>query len=272
MKHIYLILFFAACFFGVNAQDMPICIPDSTLSDSVVVIPLPYDSINRPDGGIQDTAFLNQPYSTVVSVRIPSRIEGQIFTINSVELDTEGAITPLPEGLAYTCDPPDCKFPADSSGCIVISGTPTNPMDTLTPFDLSIRFTIRSLIGIPVTFPDDGTGILPESAAGNYFLFVKGSAGPVSSTKSYFQDNLTLSVQPNPVWDQATINIQSKVTETVDFRVFDFTGKMVDNRRVDLITGGNTVLFDAGNLPNGMYLYSFSNAKGAISERMIIQR
>ena len=268
MKYFYLIILLF-CVGFIYAQDEVTCIPDSILLETeAVAIPLPYDSINRPDGGIQDTAYLNQYFETTISVNIPSSISG--IPINTVTLDPEEAIENLPEGLDYVCNPPSCEFPTAQVNCLKIFGTPTNPEDTLEPHDLVITFTIR-ILGIPTNIKFPGGDQLPEDATGNYFLFVRGG-DMVSSVNGYFDDKLDIRVRPNPLRDQGVVQINASISEQLTFSLYDLTGKVIHAQPINLQNGLNEIQLDGSFLPNGMYVYTLANENGVISDKLIVNR
>ena len=102
------------------------CDPDTLYRDSIAgVYPRPLSDVN-PNGGIDTFACIGQPFEFVFTVIIPDTFSfnGLLLTLLSAEIATSGAVTGLPAGMGYACNPPDCIFPADSIGCIVLQGIP----------------------------------------------------------------------------------------------------------------------------------------------------
>jgi len=68
-------------------------------------------------------AWEGQPYSEVVTAVVPidTLIPPFLFNFDSVHVI---GITGLPSGIGYSCEPPNCTFPGNSLGCVLISGTP----------------------------------------------------------------------------------------------------------------------------------------------------
>ena len=258
---------------AVQAQDQMVCMPDTTmLSDTVIISPLPFDSITRPTGGITDTACLNTPYETIISLVVPSTV-GTI-PINSISVATEDAVNGLPEGLSYECNPPTCEFPADEFGCIRVFGTPTNEAN-IGKNVLQLDFTIRSVIAVPLSFPDN-TGLLPESAAGEYSIYVDTedgqSCGVPLSTKNSLSNVLSMKNRPNPFSDLTTIDVQAQISGDFQFSVFNMVGQMVHQQKVQLVTGQNSILFSGAHLATGMYTFAISNNQGVLTDKMLISR
>ncbi len=260
--------------FCVKLSAQEACIPDTTLADTVIIAPEPFHPDLRPMGGIQDTACLNTYFETTLQVRIPDTV-GTI-AINGVSLAPEGAIMNLPDGLEYVCNPPNCTFLADSVGCLTVRGTPTNSMQ-LGANDLELRFLFDTdLIDLEVTYPDR-TGLLPETANGNYFLFVKEEGSEncfmgVTSTTDFVRQNLSIRNAPNPFSGRTNIEINSFISDDFDFKIYDLMGKELYRERVQITQGDNRLPFDGSFLPEGAYLYSLSNEKGIISSKMMINR
>ena len=105
------------------------CLPDSMYIDSSgFVFPLPYDSLNNPMGGIDKEACINQEFEFTWTLKVPDTV---LFPgipipipVDYFRIDTIGAISNLPSGLTYKCNPPNCLFDAGSLGCVIIQGTP----------------------------------------------------------------------------------------------------------------------------------------------------
>lgn len=255
---------------SVQAQTVQDCMPDTTLSDTAVgVFPLPYSLDRNPTGGIKDTACVNTPYRYVFTIAVAETFNTGTFgtvTLNSVELNPEGAITNLPKGLDYACNPPNCIFPKNTQGCVVVYGTPT---DTVGRYDLQIKGLIRSFIDFDLSFPS--TLIYP----GNYYLFVR-PQGSASCRTVGTDDIADLEInalnRPNPFSGLTQLVINSKLSGKFYFTVNDIIGKQVYRENINLWEGENTVDFDGARLPAGVYVYTISNGDKAFTGKMSIYR
>lgn len=245
------------------------CSPVTNLPDSVVVYPLPYSDTN-PQGGITDTACVGSYYEFVFTLKTPATFQTPFgpIPINSIDMATEGAITNLPPSFDYVCNPPNCSFKKDSIGCLVIFGTAAS--DTgVGVYDLGLSATIRSVIDVPFTFPD------PNLYPGNYYLHVKpaGSANCFTvDTKNPVADAMKMSISPNPMWDQAVLQIQSALDGAFEFAVYDMLGKRVMHNQLNLTVGENHLPFDGSRLSDGIYIYTVGNNSGVISDKLVISR
>lgn len=269
MKKIVLLFsLFCGLALQINAQDVA-CVPDPTFADSAqVVAPLPLDPSTMMGGIEAFPACVGEPYELVFSFRIGDSAVFNGFPVDLVqaELATTGAVTGLPDGLNYFCNPPDCIFPDTLLGCIVVKGTPTNA-DQIGTSQLVIAAKVTASI-----FPEPIEETIPGNIFTGEYNLVLNEAGAcqTSSTTDYLAKNLTLANTPNPVIDNTLIELSSEVSGDFQFRVFDLAGQLMHNQKVTINNGYNAFNYDASNLGEGMYIYNISNQLGAVSKKMII--
>lgn len=271
MKKLILSFLMLCCLGSVlMAQQTATCKPDASLPDTAVgVIPLPYSAAN-PKGGISDTACLNTAYDFTFTLAIPKSItlSGLTLSINSVSIATSGAVKNLPSGLSYTCNPPNCVFKSGEKGCILITGTPNNPIN-LGQNDLKIDGLVNSFLPVPVTFPSD------QFAAGNYYLYVRpqgSKACLTSSTQELAATKLRMGNVPNPFTGATQIEVEAEIRGQFDFRVFDLMGRSLYRRPVQISQGINRIPFEANNLAPGLYVFTLTDGLNTISRKMVIGR
>lgn len=268
MKKIVLLLLGFASWTAVFAQETT-CSPDPNVPDTVVVSPLPY-SPETPELGITDTACVGDYYRFTFTFNIPSTYVtdfGEV-PITSVGIPVEGGVQNMPAGFDYVCNPPNCSFPADTEGCVVIFGAPQAGQEGV--YDLKVQATIVTpFLPIVVTMPDD---IQPGA---NYFLHVKPEGFEnclVVGTRESFASRFSISNQPNPTSGWTQIGVESELSGDFDFLVSDVFGKVLHRERVRLHAGENRIEFDGSNLPNGIYLYSISDGHEMVSRKLAISR
>jgi len=269
MKYCY--FFFFALFFQVSlSAQSPVCLPDSTVRDSIGVFPLPFDSMQSPMGGIREIACLGKPYEFIFTIVIGDtlRVNGIPFVLDSLLLSTENALLGLPKGLDYACNPPNCVFKDGAIGCLIISGTP-DASNAPGDYELQISGTIVSgFFRLDRTFPD------PLIAPGSYSIEVADANSDACTTSSILQinpSNANLSVTPNPVTGTGLLKIEVPNTDLYQYRIFNMIGKEVVNIPVRLQSGYNELYVDLSFLPNGMYLHSINNKEFQLSKKLTIQ-
>lgn len=274
MKQILTLALILFASMTINAQ----CMPDQTYADSTgFVFPPPF-SDDRPDGGIPDTACINQYYEFVLTLKIPETLvfNGIQANLEYLEVETTGAVSNLPAGMSYACNPPTCKFtPADEMACIIVSGTATDPAD-IGVHELSIAAQVKvDILAIPVSanFPDN-TGLI-AGADGTYALTVKeeGTCAPLAtSTNDLTNQDVLVRNAPNPFSSTTTIEVQSTVSDDFEFSVYDLLGNRIHFDNIRINEGENRFDFDGSQLDNGMYLYTISKGTATFTSKMVIQK
>ena len=251
------------CAVSIFAQ-APMCKRDSVILNAGLdstLWPLPYKP-TAPYYNYND-ACINHPYNQSVTIHVPAQFSGQQIT--NVTVATSGAISDLPAGITYACDPPNCVFNANTLGCIVLYGTPTTANMAPDTFDLGIKATLNIGFPLQITFP--GT-IAPDS---HVFIALKSEECLVGNYDLGNQFTLLKNV-PNPFSSQTVITAESLVAGDFQFEVFDLLGQRVHLQQLRLEVGRNEFTFDAGNLTNGAYFYTLSNREGKAVRRMVIAR
>jgi hypothetical protein len=254
----------------LNAQDA-VCQPDSAfLASDDIVSPAPYDSTNMTGGLDAFPACIGEPYELVFSFRLgdSASLNGLGIDLIRAEIATTGAVAGLPEGLNYFCDPPDCVFPDTTAGCIILKGTPTaNNTAGVYPLVISAKV-VAGLLG------ELSADIPGPFVPGTYNLVLNntGECSTTTSVNDYLSQNLTLSNTPNPALDQTLIEVTSLISGDFQFQVFDLAGKGLHNEKIRLNSGYNTFRYDVSKLEAGMYIYTLSDGKAAISQKLIVSK
>ncbi len=256
MKQLYCFLSLFIYFAQTYGQA---CLPDSTIRDSAVgVYPKPVSPTN-PNGGITTPACINKPFSFNLTVKISDTVSvpGVPFPVNlnSAKIATSGAIMGLPEGISYACNPPDCSFPKNSIGCLILQGTPTsaNAPGIYKPV---ITITLSTLFGnIELEYPG-------EFFPGEYLLTLLDENCAVS-TENYGRETDTWYPTLTRGW------VYTKSTEVRELSVCDAMGR-VWMSRVNT-TGG---LFEFTSvMPDGLYLLRWKDQSGLQhSQKLILDR
>ncbi len=268
------ILFLIIAIVSINnyliGQDEVVCLPDTSIIDSTgAIFPRPFipdDSLNI---GIQKVACLNTPFEFLFTVVIPTsaEINGLSLALNGARMDTMGAILNLPEGLIYSCNPSDCEFESGQPGCIIITGIPSENIDTGT-YDLVINFDLLTPIGsLGETFPSD-------RFPGNYFLEVlpEGSEACEETLSQGFTNHSLLELYnaPNPFTDATTLFANLTDAEEMTVTINDLTGKLLSQYPIKLNSGLNEIPFPNLDLAPGIYTYSLSNRHIKLTRKMMV--
>lgn len=272
-RFLILTFFLLAMAGGIFAQNIT-CTPDSTFADSTAgVYPKPYSDMN-PMGGITDTVCLGTEFEYTFTLVIPDSFETNTalgtVPVNSFSASTESAVMNLPAGFDYACNPPNCVFSSDQGiGCIILYGQ-TDDSEAVGQYDLMISGLLNSILSLQITFPDSNL-----FEAGNYFLNVAANGtGPCTflSTSEPFANQFSLGNRPNPFTDLTEITVQSKVNGEFELRIYNYQGQLEHRERIQLLQGLNTIPYDGGQLPNGMYLLTITDGFQGVSNKMVVHR
>ena len=244
------------------------CIPDASFQDSLPgVYPLPYDEATNPMGGITDSACLNKDYQFVFTAVVGDSLNfgGFIYILDSLKINN---VTGMPDGFDYACNNANCTFYQNEIGCAAIFGKATDPAD-IGQHELVISATIYTG-GLPIqlSFPN------PLLAPGHFYLYVLEENSPncviFNSAFEVASEFESIRNLPNPFAGTTTIEIQSRESGEYQMQVTDLFGRVVHTRNLQIQEGLNQVEFDGSHLPDGLYLYTFSNGRSQVSQKMLI--
>lgn len=207
-----------------------------------------------PSSGL-DTGTVGMPYSEVVSLKIPA--DGSDFgqplaTILHVDILSVDSLAP---GLTYSCSASGCSFPGNSTGCILVHGTPTSAWDH--------KMTVHAKAYVRILFVNTSQ---PQTLSGFYSVILNPS-GIVSSPFTQFELEQN---NPNPFDEATAIRFSSAEHTQLDFKVFDMMGALVYERKVEVQQGENLINLEAGSFAPGLYVYSLGNEQHTAFKRMVI--
>lgn len=239
MKKIYLLLAFLVGTSYAKAQ----CAPDTSYST-------PGFYTNDGDSVLED-AQLNAAYSENVSLYVPSTYEIGGFNVNVDSVKIEG-ITGLPDGIGSGCNPPSCLWGGGDTGCVLISGSPTNSAQLgSNPLTIAMRYY--------------GLGL---SKGENVTIF---SIEVIDTTQTNTavalrNPDLGLDIYPNPA--NKTLNLASNLAEITKIKISDITGKIVNSL---VLRPNEKNQLSTETLPSGFYFVQFNSQGENRTERLIIR-
>ncbi|HEX5625957.1 MAG TPA: T9SS type A sorting domain-containing protein [Saprospiraceae bacterium] len=260
MIHFYSTLLLCLIYFGGYSQN---CLPDSTLVDSSAgVYPKPVTPEN-PNGGIKKKACINKPYDFTFTVVVPDSVTVPIFPnpipLDRVSIDTVGAITNLPLGIGYACNPPNCIYKKNSIGCLILNGTPT-PDNLPGDFKPVIKLKLTINLGVPFDYTTEYPGMV---FPGEYILTLLSEQDCASSTGH--GDASAGEWYPNPVINQ----LHNPGTDIRNIKIFDLQGKCWLAR--DQYTSGSSLEIGS-EIPEGIYFLQWTQGRGVQIRKIKIAR
>ncbi len=253
-----IVLLFVACV-GFLAAAKAQCTPNP-LADSTIVHPLPAVGINKK-------ACKNTPFDFVFSISVPESFlyQGISIGLNSIKILT---IDSLPLGLNFQCNPPNCLFPKNTRGCVLVSGTPTNANPAPKDFNLLIKAEIATIIGtLNESFP--GT-LLP----GQYTLTLlpQGDPACVTNNTDLSAEGVWIRNQPNPFNGFTQIVVGTRSGGDFDFSITNLTGQLIYQKNISLLAGDNQFEFDGSQLAAGFYFYTLAQNSKILSGKMAVSQ
>lgn len=264
------ILLFICSVVSFNLMSQTCAADIDLLSEPPGIFPKPYFEDTQV-GGIRVEAQIGCPYEFVFHV--VSGIGGAPICHFDIDFSVSltDAFLNLPNGLEYTCNPPDCIFEDPNVGCIVLHGIPD---DTVGVYDVKLLITAILLNG-QLVLEDTIPGMLTND--GNYFLtLVDEPDDPTDCIVGIveYNNNFTfdVTISPNPAYDFASITIESEIRDELEFVLLDLTGKIIQERVFQVDQGTNTFEVDFNDIPNGIYLYAIRNELGVLSNRIVVAK
>ena len=93
----------------------------------------------------------------------------------------------------------------------------------------------------------------------------------VSGTNDVFENN-TVNVYPNPMGDEANIEISTATNVEVSVKVFNVMGQQVAARDYGKMSGANILPFVSGGLPNGIYTVHIQMGDKLATKKVTVQK
>lgn len=230
MKKIFILLVLLFCLSQLASAQ---CTPDPAHTTELIY-PNPTSTTIIYNKGTQryDNFTLNIPKDTTVSV-LGVNLSGDIVEIEVLN------VLGVPPGLGFECNPSNCIFPGNSSGCVRVGGTPIQEGD----FQVTIKMkAVISVLGTNTEYPIED----------NFNMKVLGpnSLSDVNYASSSFF--------PNPV--ESTLNIDLEGRSAV-VTLFNLMGVEVTKQKVFGIGK-----IDTSELSKGVYFIVIEGDSGTRKE------
>lgn len=241
MKKILLLGILALGFYSENVSGQ--CTPDPAHTTELVY-PLP--------AGANYTAYEGQNFEEVITINVPkdtSVVVGGFPITAIIDSVVLTSITGLPPGLVSLCNPGNCSFKGNTSGCVVIGGVPT------TQGTYSVKPKIKgyySALGSQTSFTIDTL---------SYTIKVE---KPNSVNELNASDKLQLI--NNPIEENLNINFKSSSNGNAEFSVYNILGELVLNQKKALNRGDNQLTLKVSHLVSGQYILVMKMGEKVISK------
>ena len=239
MQKTLLLTLFVVCF---QAFSWAQCQPDPQYTQ---------DGIYPDPSTLNATIPVDQYYEQILTVNAPddTTIIVSPLNIDSVVINN---ILNLPPGIGVSCVPNACSWLGGESGCVNISGTPTQTGTYDVELDISVF--VQSLPqAIPVTE--------------TYTVIVDANASVED------QDLLAESkIFPNPAQNQAQLQIKSKRNDLAKIEVVDVIGNTVLFQQQRLQAGTNSIPLNLNELAEGQYFVRIEQQNALVVKKLLVVR
>ncbi|MFN4083543.1 MAG: T9SS type A sorting domain-containing protein [Bacteroidia bacterium] len=242
-----ILLLFAVTTFStviVNAQ----CTPDNNIRTTGIF------------PALLDTGNINQPYNQVIQYFITrdTVVNFGGSNINAIiDSITITGVKGMPTGLSYTCHNATCTSPGGQTGCVTLSGTPTQ--SGIFPITVYLTIRARAFLGpVPI-------GQTVSDSNSRYFIAIK----PITTTSlsaATLNDKLFVYQQDELLNVFLTHN--DPITSCV---LKDLSGKTIANTSQFNGNEFNRLSINIGNLTKGIYFLEVGSNQGFGFKKFIIR-
>lgn len=259
---------------------------DLPLEDALI-FPLPFsaDPDNPFDLGINKEAVIGQEFDFTWTVIWPDTfiapvvfVEAyagtQTFFLDETVVVFEGDTVDIPDGLTLEMFPEDGVLLPNSeepAACIKLSGIPS--ADVI-PGSYFFAFFLETCLTIPGVFEGCQDAFIPSQLSGFpgiYELVVKPEG--TTAVKETLNDKVSIRVNPNPFSSQTMIEFNSSdLSGDYRFEAFDVSGKKITSHQINMKSVVQRIIFDGGDLEDGIYFYQLRGEEGIVTGKLVVQR
>lgn len=200
-------------------------------------------------------AVATQQYDFVFTVVVPDDTTISIMGVpQTVQVDSIGitGVTGLPSSFQYLPNSSTGFWHGDSSGCVLVTGTPQSSDVGVHPIQIQVMF-YASGFSAPFTY----TG---------YELEVLDSTNVGIKNNQIFGD---VKGFPNPFGSKISFEFQTYENSDVTIEIFNMVGRIVKQKTVKATTGLNSISFNTSSLPEGIYFYRINAANKVITRKLV---
>lgn len=268
-----------------------VCTPDPQYTTFGVYPPQDTLDIGATPNGLKSPlpcGVIGCPYSATFTAVIPASVPlgGTTLNICNVQLVSMSTVGggAFPAGLSYATLPANGIFPANTSGCAKISGTPTvaakNDIEIYTKVKINLGLGCGAGITRDQHFPSRSGETL--TTKGRYVLTVLASATDACPTPTFSpcvvgtddlnKMSMQVGIAPNPTSGITYLKVASQQAGFVNFKVTNVYGQTVVEQVINFIAAENNIIeFDGSSLPAGAYYFTIDNGKDKISDKIVVQ-
>jgi len=199
-------------------------------------------------------AVATYPYNLVITAVIPK--DTLFFPFGRLNIDSIGVheVSGLPEGFQALPNRPSGYWLGNTSGCMLITGTPSKNQVGEYP----LKFTVVGYMGgfgLPIPYEITFYKI---TVLDSIFFGVN---DPVKAC-------LALKAYPNPFNERFAIDFWVAEPAKYIIEVYDTGTRKLVNHTIEAVPGKNSFTFDGNFLPRGIYFCMIRNEQNSIIEAL----
>lgn len=244
MKKILLLLT-ASLFLIISGKATAQCTPGNYSQPGIY----PDTTVGLPD------AAATQAYNATITVVVPKDTTITIMgTTQTVQVDSIGitAVNGLPSGFQYLPNSASGYWRGDSTGCVLITGTPSNGDEGTYPLSVNVMFYAGGF-SAPYTVNGYELVVLDDSHVG------------INNNNSFNE----VMAYPNPFSSELSIEFTMNIFAAVDVQLYNMVGAVVKQKSFNAVAGENIVTFNTSNLPEGVYFYRLNAGDRVITKKLV---
>ncbi|PKP47193.1 MAG: hypothetical protein CVT94_12170 [Bacteroidetes bacterium HGW-Bacteroidetes-11] len=185
-------------------------------------------------------AIATYEYNFVITAIIPA--DTIVFPFPRMNIDSIGVaeITGMPEGFQAIPSRPSGFWLGGTSGCMLITGTPTEAQVGVYPLAITVVGYMGGL-GLPIPYTIDYYSIIVLPAA-SYGIDEAGVNG-----------NIRMKAFPNPSSDIFNLEFYAQSAGNFECLIYDSRGRLLKSETIASNTGNHSYSIDGSDLEPGVY-------------------
>lgn len=201
-------------------------------------------------------AAATQQYDFTFTIVVPLDTTISIGGVpQQVSVDSIGItdITGLPSSMQYVTNSSSDYWPGGSSGCFVITGTPTNADVGTHSFEIHMQASGGGF-SAPITYTGHELVVLDST-----HVSVVSKEEPIDEVSAF----------PNPFSSSVTIRFVAYKPDDVTISMVNLVGKVMEQKQQLATAGVNMVEFNLDDIPEGIYFYRIQYGDKVVTRKLI---
>jgi Secretion system C-terminal sorting domain len=205
-------------------------------------------------------ATLNMPYSQVFTVNVPADttittpLGSQTIAFAKQTLVSIDSMAP---GLNYACNTNGCTWLGATSGCFLMSGTPT----AAGIYRMRMNTNLKMAQALPII--GDNFNVP--------YPYIMKVVGPTALEDVLDVNNFRFApCQPSPAKDMTTLKFTYPRNKDLEMSVIDLAGKTVLSQTLSANSGLNSHELNVQSLTTGIYFITLNDGNRVLKQKLVV--